>query len=281
MGSLITEGVYLEVPNEEYHDPDGPWGQALNASTIKILQKRPPVYVKTAKETPREEKQAFIIGSAVHARCLEKDRFYKEYVRVPKIDRRTTAGKEEWRRLCARHATEFLLKEEDYDLVEAMGDSVERHKVAGPLLEAIDDAEVSCAFKYRDVVCKVRYDSVNFRDECTVDIKTTRDANPKEFEKSILDFGYHIQAALYLQAAKELGLAISRFIFVAVEKTPPFSVTVHELPEEYIRYGMKCVDEAVDRYKYCREKNTWPGYEDVIYRPSLPEFAQYKLEGNV
>ena len=105
---------------------------------------------------------------------------------------------------------------------------------------------------------KCRPDWISHDKNIVVDLKTTQDASPKGFQKSIGQFGYHIQASWYLKVLQNLGFDSYDFIFIAIEKTAPFCVGVYRASMEMLEEGNKKVYEAIDKILWCKENDSYP-----------------------
>jgi len=80
----------------------------------------------------------------------------------------------------------------------------------------------------------------------------------------------------YLDLANESGVAKECFLFVAVEKTPPYLVAVYNLDQEAISRGRDENFAALLTYIRCSERNEWPGYPEQIANIGLPTWANKK-----
>jgi exodeoxyribonuclease VIII len=104
-----------------------------------------------------------------------------------------------------------------------------------------------------------------------VDLKTTEDASPAGFRKSIGQWRYGVQAAWYLHSLEQAtGIRPSQFIFIAVEKKAPYAVACYAADEEMIQLGMETAMRDLQRIAECRTAERWPGYSDQIEMISLP-----------
>jgi hypothetical protein len=121
--------------------------------------------------------------------------------------------------------------------------------------------------------CKARYDRLR-PDNIIVDLKTTRDASPHGFQRSIANFGYALQAAHYRRGMREvLQQDMAAWCFIAVEKEPPFLVACYVLDAESIDASDVKVGKALASYMECKRTGVWPGYSDLIEPISLPKWA--------
>lgn len=255
--------MILNIPNHEYHA-----AERMNNSGIKQILKSPAHYQIYLRQKS-EPTKAMIIGSAVHAATLEPDVFEKDYAAIPEgLDRRTKAGKETFAELEASGKT--ILAADDYQNVLDIALAVRSHETAGKLFNH-GIAEVSVFSEIDDVPVKARFDWL--RNNIIVDLKTTDDASPDEFVRSIAKYGYDVQAAWYLDVAKADGIEISNFIFVAVEKNPPYAVGLYELDAESIEIGRTKYQKGLSIYRHCVKTGEWPSYSPDIITLQLPKWA--------
>ena len=105
------------------------------------------------------------------------------------------------------------------------------------------------------------------------DIKSTEDASPDEFRRSIGRYRYHVQDALYRAIFGETGFSVANFIFIAAEKQYPHLVAVHAIDREALDAGHAAWQRDAATLARCLESNVWPGYEERIHEVSLPPWA--------
>ncbi len=65
------------------------------------------------------------------------------------------------------------------------------------------------------------------------------------------------------------------FVFIAVEKTPPYAVALYELDAEAVDLGRALARRDLARYANARDFGVWPGYPDAVQSLSLPKWATY------
>lgn len=87
-------------------------------------------------------------------------------------------------------------------------------------------------------------------------------------------YGYHQQDPWYRDAVATAGLGDDpQFVFVLVEKTPPYLVSVVELVPDAIADGRMLNRAAIDMYADCRDRNVWPGYPSLIHPVDVPDWS--------
>ena len=113
-----------------------------------------------------------------------------------------------------------------------------------------------------------------------VDLKTTTDARPGAFSQSVARLGYHVQAAHYLDGVNAVrgDGAAEQFVFLAVEKDPPYGVLVGALDAEDIERGRDACRRGINRVAWCLENDKWPGYSSRVHRLSLPRWARRSMD---
>lgn len=266
-----TPGVYPGTPLATYHE----WDAASNSRLSRL--RRSPAHLLAYMQEPQVETEALRIGRATHAAILEPDDFGTRYVSGPEGDRRTKAVREQWDEVEARYGCGYVLKPAEYDLCLKLRDSVHVHSRALGMISGPGQAELSMLWEDADlgVLCKARWDrySPEIAGGAIVDIKTTRDASAREFERSLFSNGYHRQGAFYLMGAEARKLPARHFVILAVEKEPPYAVAVYRLTEGAIDAGQEQIRPLLAKYAECMAKNDWPGYPDEVQDIAIPDWA--------
>ena len=91
-----------------------------------------------------------------------------------------------------------------------------------------------------------------------------------------LNYGYDVQAAFYCDGWRAIqGREPKAFLFIAVEKSPPFDVVIHEieLDSPEMELGRSKYRAALDRLRDCIETDEWPGQYTGISRLTFPRYA--------
>lgn len=247
--------------NAEYHADPAISASHLHAAAIspyhywsRYLDPQRPVVPPTA---------AMRLGSLVHCAVLEPDELTKRYAIAP--DRRTNAGKAAAAEMEA--AGIEPVSTADMEQAMAMAASVRSHQAAAELLR---NGMAEQSFWWDDqqsgLRCKCRPDWMN--GTTLVDLKTTMDASPRAFARSVAQYRYHVQANHYLA-----GTGTERFVFIAVEKTYPFAVAVYELDSDAMLHGETARRNDLQTIADCRAISEWPGYGNTVQSLSLPAWA--------
>ena len=73
---------------------------------------------------------------------------------------------------------------------------------------------------------------------------------------------------------------LPRFLFVLVEKTDPYLVSVPELDDLFYDLGRQKNEQAAAKWKHANETGHWPGYQG-INRVLAPMWALDELEEEI
>jgi exodeoxyribonuclease VIII len=262
---------------------------AVSKSHLDFVAKSPLHYWSRyldPNRVPQEPTAAMAIGSAVHTHVLELDQWDAQYVVAPAgIDRRTKVGKAEWDVFQTAIGTRTVISQEDADLVMRIGRSVLGHPAAAYLLGLPGKAETTHMWvdEATGLQCKCRPDWLLDDGSMIVDLKTTtEDASPKEFQRSIAKWRYHVQASWYLDGIeKATGNRPHSFVFIAVEKKPPYVCAVYVADTQMIEIGRDTARRDLDKLNVCKAADYWPGYSDGIEQINLPPWMLPKTDGTM
>ena len=224
-----------------------------------------------------------VIGSAVHTSVLEPDEWDATYAVTPAgINRRTNAGKAEWDVFTTAAGSRTVISREDADLVGKITEGVFAHPAASGLLGLPGKAETSLFWKDAEtgLECKCRPDYLLDDGSTIVDVKTTESASPADFMQSIVKFRYHVQAAWYLHGVEQAtGKRPEQFVFVCIEKRPPFACAVYVAAPEMVQIGWDTARANLNRLAECMAADAWPGYSDQVELINLPAWMRPKADG--
>jgi len=267
--------MIVKLDSQAYHaDP------ALSHSRLKVIG-RSPAHFRWTSDNGSPSSDALDFGKLFHASILEPETVSRDFAVVPEgIDKRTTAGKAAWAKFVEESAGRTIVTASDMKTAAAMAAAINGNEGAQDIVfDAIATGRVEEAHKWRDTMWgvdrKSKMDAV-LSDGTVVDIKTTMDASPRAFERSILSYGYHTQAAYYADAMNASGQGMKRFIIVAIEKTPPYAIGVYQVANEAIAVGRVRVSEWLSRYVDCVSKGVWPSYTESLEVIGLPKWAAGK-----
>jgi len=286
--------------NDKYHADTSRIGK----SGLDYIHQSPAHYYAAYLDPNRiREKQtpALIMGSAVHMAVFEPEDFTKKFAVLDdseicaqiggKSPKQTNRYKEWLSDFGSTNRGKTFLSTDDFATCLKIRDAVFNHRAANLLLDSgVAEQRVDWSWQGDDenfnpiqVHCKSKMDWQSTGGAASgfiVDLKTTEDAGKSGFGKSVWNYRYHVQAAFYLDAYRyQYGQDARGFIFIAVEKKPPFAVALYYATPEMIDIGRREYERDLRIYHRCLLTNEWPAYGDGIEPIELPAWA-YKQANN-
>ena len=227
----IKPGIYPELSNKKYHaDP------ALGSSMMARVGKSGE-HFKYFQDNPQKSTPTFELGDQYHGYALLNN----------------LVG----------------ISDKNMEVVTGMVDALKNHPMASTLLSG-GEPEVSYFWKHPKYgfMCKCRLDYL--RIDIHIDLKSTVDASPEGFAKSIANFGYHKQSAHYRTGVAACHVSVDDTVLIAQEKKPPYAIGVYRLSEEDLYLGYEQNKLIYQKYEECLSTDKWPGYSPNIENISLP-----------
>ena len=277
MTKITAPGIY-DISADEYHaDPlkDSPGGPSLSSTGARKLLNKCPARFRYEQDNPEPPKRHYDFGHAAHRLVLGRGDGIEV---IAANDFRTKAAKEA--RDEAHAAGRVPMLKAEFDKAQEMAAAVFAHPFAGRLFEG-GKPERSLFWKDAEfgVWRRSRPDFMPQSGTIFADYKTCASAQPDDLKKSIWNYGYHQQAAWYLDSIRALGIHDDpSLLFVFQEKEPPYLVTVAEADPVALGWGRIQNRKALSIFAECVETGVWPGYVDDVLRLPLPGFAEGQLE---
>ena len=234
---------------------------AISRSELWRIRESPQKF-KYYKENPPEPTPALLFGQVFHKMLLEPDTFEEEFVAAPGVNRRTKEGKQILENFASKHENQKIIPAEMFDQEKEMCDAIKREPLAGKLLKG--KAEFPFFWKDdmtgEDCTCRVDVLNTEYSQPIIVDVKSTADASTESFIRSAINYGYDFQAAMYSEGVEKNIGKKPLFVFIAVEKDPPFSVNILQADELMLRRGYDLFREYIGIYHDCKTSGNWYGY---------------------
>lgn len=239
--------IVLNMSEEAYHAVP-----AVSQSLLKQVA-RSEAHAKAWLDGVRDEPSpAMLLGRAIHAAILEPGRFADRYV-VIEGDRRTTAVKAQL--AAAEQAGQLVLRPDEYETCIGMAGACRENATVAALLGGKGNAEASVFWDEAGIACKARADWISEDGATLVDIKSTDDASPEAFARSVSRYGYAMQDAHY-----RIGFRAEDMVFVAVEKEPPYAIGVYRISAEWREMAIERRSVLMARWTSAVEFGRYPAY---------------------
>ena len=260
---------------------------ALSNSSLSVLKRSPQEFHErfvTGKQKG-EETDAMRLGSAVHMLALEPEKFDSQYVVLEgPINAKTgnpygrdTKAFTEWLEAASVDETRKVLIREDFESSLNIARAFHSHEIIEGLMSVGGkefEKTLLLTYQYDDgsserVKCKP--DCIIPAESIIIDLKTSSDPRPDEFQWSALRYGYYRQAAIYLDACEVYYGKEFRFLFGVVNSKAPNECGVFELTPGDIQRGRDEYHELIEEYSRRLAGNNWRSDWQVgIHSLSLP-----------
>lgn len=282
---MSTEVIHGMQDEDYYTTSDG----RLTATMVKLAATKNLYAVKQYLDGTEEPTDAMRMSWLCHLKALEPEVWRAKVVHPPDSilegiltkDGKQAAKPKSTSEYKARlQAWEFeqgdkiTVTKEEYDDVTQIVDAYEQsdcHRLP-------TETEVAILYEFEGIPMKSKLDAVvdyGFGVDI-LDLKFLR--TTKGLVRSVFKYGYHIQMALYREAARCAGLNPDSMVIGGIDKTTRSArdVVCSPMSEEALELGLEEAAYWVKRIKHCMKTGIWPGNEAPLeitvpdwYRPSF------------
>lgn len=283
---METQSIRRDVSIEDYHSDK----EYISASSIKYAKKSMRQY-HHYRNAPQERKSHFDMGNAFELALLDHFNGTEDFIHKvavlnesqrpqPDKDYRTKENAVWKADFFTDNESKYVISESDYESIQAMIENCKADETVCALLSNTDyQTSLYWTDEQTGVKIKTRPDVVKVNRPVIVDIKTTKDANPKMFAKDCANFEYPIQAIVQIRGAIQTGLFdhVDKYYWIVVENCAPYDVVIYEFDKQYWDGANMSLDFILSKIK----KNEIKGYSERadnkygILTLELPGYYQF------
>lgn len=272
----FKEGIELSgyisgMPDEYYHNTEG----FISKSSLASLDKETPFRFFNGKK--KQPTSAMKMGTALHCAVLEPDKFSQTYMLMPDVKTKTLKA---YKDAVKENPSKEIVNGTDVENLKGMISAISNNSAARELLELDGWNEVSGFHIDEDTGIKLRH-RFDRLTKCGVgiDLKKTQSVKPEELSKTISNFSYDMQDALYSDAYEAItGRKLNAFYFIFVEETYPHQVAVVYLDDISKQVGRDKYRGLLIDYTYYKDNPEKINNNSGIEMISLPEWVLRKYE---
>lgn len=153
----------------------------------------------------------------------------------------------------------------DYEKIELVVEKVkEQLHVYFPEFFEAHESEFPVIWKAENgIECQSKFDWVKLTTGLMIDLKFTKDASTEKCKSQIINMGYDVQEAFYTEAFNKTYPELAgrtKWKFIFIETEAPYAISIIETDSTFKELGRMKMNYALDVWKSCLEKDTWPGY---------------------
>ena len=277
-------GIFTDIPNEKYHSEI----PAISKGDLDKINRSPFMFMEqVAGLYKQEETPAMQFGSLVHTALLEPDKLIKNYASDELFlelgGRTSKAYKDAVKEYLDTNKGISLVKADDWaSLQKIMQEAKSNELISELLTDGVAEQTIVWKEEGLNFRCRPDYMREWAGKTLAIDIKTTK--NIKEFERTIANFRYHVQAAHYMAGLTEVMKKECLFVFIILENQYPFASRIVALNDMTLKLGSDTRQKDIDTLKECIKSNTFPKYERFatpeIEVVDVPAWAFYNTEFN-
>jgi hypothetical protein len=221
---------------------------AINQSMIKeLLKNRKTFYYKYILNSYNDiESKALKDGKAFDLLITDPNNFNKEFTVLEGIKTTTKPN---------------CITEYEYNSMLGMKQELFNHIYEDTI--TIEDLfkcgefqkELYWTDEYNWLNCRAKLDWISTDKKLIIDIKTCSSIDKLYWD--VINYGYDIQAAMYTRAIKQLQNIEADFVFIFVNKSPPFNVKKVKLSKEMLEEAAQKLEYGFDLYCKYKLTNEW------------------------
>lgn len=229
-----------ELTNAEHHGSG-----FITSSSLKRALSTSMAGWKKAQEEGTKDNDNLRLGRLIHLAVFEPEKWDDEVIAPPTkedgstLHKRSKDDKATWAKFYTKlHASgkDFASPEEKAKCF-AISASVRANKDAAKWLKS-GIAEVSGVVESEDYgKMAIRPDWRCADRQVIIDLKSCQSAAPADVMKTVANFGYHTQAAFYVDLARVIDKIDYDFVWIFAEKEPPYSVACYCATPEVLEVG--------------------------------------------
>lgn len=255
---------------------------AISRSELFKIAESPEKF-KYYQENPEEPTPALIFGQLFHAMALQPETVAEQFAVAPNVDRRTKEGKKEWLEFQEMSKGWTVVTEDMIEQATAMCEALKRNEFVAKLLKGEKEKPFFWVDDLTNEECKCRVDCITNINglDIIVDLKTAENADTDTFMRHAVKYGYDLQAAMYSEGVRKCTGKECAFVFIVIEKKPPYSVNILQADKAFITHGFDMFRELLGIYHDCKQTGNWYGYlgkHNIINSLELPPYIAKEIE---
>lgn len=263
---MSTQQTSRKMSNADYHAHP-----SIGSSMAKTFRQSRRQYFgqfveRNLADSARSD--AMDLGTVAHAAILEPHIIEDLIVEItPEV--LTSNGQRRgkaWDAFAKENEGKILFAPGDIRRVRAMQAACYKHPIAGALLRREGPTEDSLFIECNKSGLQRKCRIDKHTDDFIVDLKTTADASPAGFARTIANLDYEFSAAWYVDVTEQFTGQRKDFVWIVVSVEPPHAVRVYNLLPEDELTAWNAMESTLYDLAGCYDSGDWsePGENEVV-----------------
>lgn len=282
--------LLYDMPMQSYLDLYGYLGGSMLSLVLTNPQSFDHIY---NKRNTSFDSEATKIGSLTHTLFMEPHKVDEEYHLIPQKyvnkDGKLIDWKENENYSHVKDDIEVAGRKKrvtfkQLQTAQNYADKLSQSCAAEAIERSVIEPTFLCELD-NGIKLKARPDMMEKERDICYNVKTARSADPNDFFREAIKFGYDISAALTAYCYESaFGRELEDYVFIVVEKKEPYPVEIFSSNKPmygegsltFMQFGALRLKKALGKYTECIKNNYWPSYEnDGIMRIPYYNIREY------
>lgn len=217
---------------------------SISKTGLDLIHKAP-IFYKYFRidRKPTEPTKAMLFGQAAHMYLLEPDEFHFHFTVSPGPTKGNNINMDDFKHI--ENMSKIIHEIPEFKVLYGSG---------------ITEQTYHGVHMNTGVKLKCRTDLINIDKKMIVDPKFVEDASPNGFRNSMRKFRYPVQSAFYTDVLAQNGIEIKRFIFLAIEKKPPYAYGLYTVNQNDLHDARIMIENDIQTYAECIRTGIWSSY---------------------
>lgn len=242
----------------------------VSYSRLKHFRTSPKDYVYSFQK--KKETDAMYLGDIVDSLLIHgEDDFNLRYQPYSNFEKRTKEAKQLWADMQEKAKAEKkrLVTTEMVEQAQDCVRAIKEYPDAKPFLNM---RRRHPFLNWRDretklpCVAAIDWDCMLDNNLFIVDLKVTKDSDPDDMGRFIVNGGVYMQVGSYLEAYKNTAFQFPTFVFIAINPDDLHNISINIVDNKYAEFCREEFLGTLKAFRYCLDNDLWHmGYEFRLF----------------
>ncbi len=246
---------------------DDVFKRPLSYSSLKEFAVSPRHYIHYLKKPYTPATKAQKLGSLCEHLLIEDKPYEERFMVMPKINKRTNAGKELFQEFLTKAEGKTIVDEDDLATAKAVTALAKENPHIQKLLDNKTRTQKKLYWKEKvtwngkeykiPMIGFLDMEAVTENGIIACEVKTDRGVNVDDFTRIITNMGYHLQPAVYYKGYIKTEFRFPKMKWIFMNTSEPYGSMVIDFPQRDLEYSRAMIDGYLTKFVQCMEENRW------------------------